>query len=79
MFRLKVSVRTVNSVIAIVSCQGLGNWINGWIGTGSVRQSLILAHVGFSVSFLLVERLVHLARQSSNTFAQSEFLPDLAS
>ena len=31
-----------------------------------------------SVSFLLVERLVHLARQSSNTFAPSEFLPDLA-
>ena len=44
-----------------------GIWINGWIGTSSVRQSLILAHVGFSVSFLLVERLVHLARQSSNT------------
>ena len=44
-----------------------GNWINGWIGTSSVRQSLILANVGFSVSFLLVERLVHLAIQSSNT------------
>ena len=64
--------------MAIVSCQGFGgNWISGWIVTSSVRQSLILAYVGFSVSFLLVERLVHLARQSSNKFAPSEFLPDL--